>query len=571
MKMRPINRNSITDYQEVYGYKVFVATSFDSQGNPIMREKLMHGNPLQAYKQSNGAWTDTDEDNIPDIVEIIFSNTTLLDTEWRTTQPSLGGKSPEQYLLDNNLYTSYGWARDYYINLKTYQNASIAENWTQKQFNAFVTENNPPIITAFSIRSWDTTEWWGIIPIKHAYSNVTVKVYDVGYINKITIAWYDWNSITNARGDFHNSRSVDISTEHTTVYEYGAEVEIDYSIHYLTDYYVQVETKDVHNYEMVSGQKVEGSFDIGGAVADAIRFIADIIWKGLQKAWEAVTKAVDFIIEWIKELITRLLNDALRPFVEGMKSSTNEFIDALSPYLSPFSTSKNTDYNFMQNSDATRLERPFMEGLGKIFLYAIVGSVILTLIIIGLAYLAITIPPAGLVMLTLISVVLIGIFAAGEEIARNRERGESIIGTWVIPTSIGAIPTAIHDFYVSIEQQIGANIVLVDAVANFLVKFTLALSAELGLPMGEAIVGWALAIIGLMLAVALVTTPNKPLAVIASIVAVFAMVLSLIGMIDLGYKVGSQPALVFAGIILYILLFVAAFLNYATAVGMALK
>jgi hypothetical protein len=63
-------------YQEVNGYTVKVATSFDQNGNPIMQEKVMYGDPVQAYKQSGGSWTDTDANIIPDIVETYFSNTT---------------------------------------------------------------------------------------------------------------------------------------------------------------------------------------------------------------------------------------------------------------------------------------------------------------------------------------------------------------------------------------------------------------------------------------------------------------------------------------------------------------
>ena len=176
-----LDGNSITDYQEVHGYKVNVATSFNSQGNPIMREKLMFGNPLQAYKQTDGSWTDTDEDNIPDIVEIYFSNVTRIENE------------PVPI-------SDYQFAKDYYFKIKYDQNASNAENWTQKQFNAFVTENNPPIITTLGI---ETTENWGPCGLFGATwlcsvtTKVTIKVFDVAGINTVKIRLYHWAIIEN--------------------------------------------------------------------------------------------------------------------------------------------------------------------------------------------------------------------------------------------------------------------------------------------------------------------------------------------------------------------------------------
>ncbi|MEM3567862.1 MAG: hypothetical protein QXS83_04790, partial [Thermoplasmata archaeon] len=66
--------NSRLDYQEVFGYTVKIITGWGKDNTPISREKTMYGDPLVAYKQTDGRWTDTDEDGIPDIVEIYFSN-----------------------------------------------------------------------------------------------------------------------------------------------------------------------------------------------------------------------------------------------------------------------------------------------------------------------------------------------------------------------------------------------------------------------------------------------------------------------------------------------------------------
>ncbi|MGC8913787.1 MAG: hypothetical protein ACP5LE_07710, partial [Thermoplasmata archaeon] len=74
-----VDGDSITDYQEVKGYNVRIITVWDENGTPVYSDREMHGDPLSAYKQPSGAWTDTDSDNIPDIVEIYFSNITNID------------------------------------------------------------------------------------------------------------------------------------------------------------------------------------------------------------------------------------------------------------------------------------------------------------------------------------------------------------------------------------------------------------------------------------------------------------------------------------------------------------
>jgi len=71
-----IDGDGITDYQEVKGYTVRIITCWNETGAPLHSDREMYGDPLQAYRQSGGSWTDTDADRIPDIVETYFSNTT---------------------------------------------------------------------------------------------------------------------------------------------------------------------------------------------------------------------------------------------------------------------------------------------------------------------------------------------------------------------------------------------------------------------------------------------------------------------------------------------------------------
>jgi hypothetical protein len=106
-----VDGDGITDYQEVKGYTVRIITCWDPQGKPLYSDTTMYGDPLQAYKQSGGGWTDTDADRIPDIVEIYFSNTTNIENEtmW------------QEYLSNTttgSLFQNYAWCREYYLDLQ---------------------------------------------------------------------------------------------------------------------------------------------------------------------------------------------------------------------------------------------------------------------------------------------------------------------------------------------------------------------------------------------------------------------------------------------------------------------
>jgi len=60
-----VDGDGITDYQEVKGYTVRIITCWNETGAPLHSDREMYGDPLQAYKQSGGSWTDTDADRIP--------------------------------------------------------------------------------------------------------------------------------------------------------------------------------------------------------------------------------------------------------------------------------------------------------------------------------------------------------------------------------------------------------------------------------------------------------------------------------------------------------------------------
>ncbi|MGC8913858.1 MAG: hypothetical protein ACP5LE_08075, partial [Thermoplasmata archaeon] len=111
----------------------------------------MYGDPLNAWKQPSGTWTDTDSDNIPDIVEIYFSNITNIDNNTMWNAYTTNSET-------SSVFLRYSWCRDYYKEINA-SNSSLAENWTQKAFNPFVVCNLPPMIVRFSAEPRKYGEW----------------------------------------------------------------------------------------------------------------------------------------------------------------------------------------------------------------------------------------------------------------------------------------------------------------------------------------------------------------------------------------------------------------------------
>ncbi|MGC9061138.1 MAG: hypothetical protein ACP5JR_07925, partial [Thermoplasmata archaeon] len=177
-----VDGDSITDYQEVHGYTVKVITGWDNTGTPISVERKMYGDPLSAYKQPSGAWTDTDSDNIPDIVEIYFSNTTNIDNNTMWNAYTTNSET-------SSVFLRYSWCRDYYKEINA-SNSSLAENWTQKAFNPFVVCNLPPMIVRFAI-SWCSLG--GLNPEYYIYAEL--KAFDLSAVREVKYELYDlcWN------------------------------------------------------------------------------------------------------------------------------------------------------------------------------------------------------------------------------------------------------------------------------------------------------------------------------------------------------------------------------------------
>jgi len=385
-----VDGDGITDYQEVYGYTVKVATSFDQNGNPIMQEKTMYGDPLQAYKQAGGARTDTDGDGIPDIVEIYFSNTTNIDNEtmW------------QEYLKNTatgSLFQRYTWCRDYYHDLNA-SNSSAAENWTQKAFNPFVVCNLPPMITTFSAEVHEYGEWNN----KRYTIQTQFVVKDLRGVAEVKQELYEL-----VTGKLYASHTYNPGAGYTVITA-GWEFDVDYWTLKAYGYNVRGTVKGESGLSVSAEQKISGLVTM---VVDAIMALGAMLLGGLQKVWEAVQNAVNAIVEWIKQQITAGLQIIIAPVQQAINAYIENLITALSAaYDEYLSTGSISEKNLSAVRDAL---------MGGVWWALVALSVGLAVILTVLLPVTMPIGIVTSIVLPLITGIIIGAFLAGKEVGRK--------------------------------------------------------------------------------------------------------------------------------------------------------
>ncbi len=74
LKDPDVDKDNVTDGKEIKGWKVKIIVDYDEENNPISKEVTLYGDPLAAYKDPEVNYIDSDDDNIPDIVESLLSN-----------------------------------------------------------------------------------------------------------------------------------------------------------------------------------------------------------------------------------------------------------------------------------------------------------------------------------------------------------------------------------------------------------------------------------------------------------------------------------------------------------------
>ena len=301
-----VDGDGIMDYQEVKGYTVRIITCWNETGAPLHSDREMYGDPLQAYKQSDGGWTDTDADRIPDIVEIYFSNTTNIDNEtmW------------QEYLSNTttgSLFQNYAWCREYYLDLQK-NNTSLAENWTQKAFNPFVSYNLPPTIVKYSVTmsefhfSWGdavTISFWYLLRDVRGIGEIKMELVELGTNN------VKWSRTKNPGMLTEYNMTEEVSIGLGTVF-WGFELRIKVS-----NGFNEVSLKDDFK-------------SVGSMMVEALQALAAMLVGGLQKAWEAVQNAVNAIFEFFKQLIQDALEKVLGPIISQVTNLYNQLLDVVS-------------------------------------------------------------------------------------------------------------------------------------------------------------------------------------------------------------------------------------------------
>ena len=185
---------------------------YDEENRPISKEVTLYGDPLAAYKNKTGAYIDSDEDNIPDVVESLLSNnSTFLKFAKMFADPnsayynkslwenyswciaylysialknsSLSDADIKFYsILDNITADPINSIQHYEEILKGKENDNYTENatqWLRDEFNPIIVESMSPVITQF-IAVTD-------VGCFYAYTKVTVELRDPSGIGRIIL------------------------------------------------------------------------------------------------------------------------------------------------------------------------------------------------------------------------------------------------------------------------------------------------------------------------------------------------------------------------------------------------
>jgi len=285
-----------------------IITCWNETGAPLHSDREMYGNPLGAYKQSGGSWTDTDTDRIPDIVEIYFSNTTNIENEtmW------------EEYLSNtttSSLFQNYAWCREYYHDLNA-NNSSAAENWTQKAFNPFVSYNLPPMIVQYNVDIQ-------AVGTSAAKISFWYLVRDVQGISEIKVDLIE-NWTNNLLGEY----KIILYPNTPTEYNYSGYFVIGTGTLFLG---CELRIKVSNGFNDVSLAKDFDGF--GSMFVKALQALGEMLLGGLQKAWEAVQNAVNVIVEWIKTELTKVIEPLFSPFRAQIEGQAKEWADMIMRWI----------------------------------------------------------------------------------------------------------------------------------------------------------------------------------------------------------------------------------------------
>jgi hypothetical protein len=273
--------DGLTDGQEVNSYEItYIYWSGETQKSA---KKTMYGDPKVKYKQTDGSWTDTDGDSIPDAVE---------------DDPKNG------IYLDSSLYNKYSWF--------------VLAHWNDNealdgQFNTFIQENTPPEIRSISVSKYPVRGTKTVLGIKVSY----IKYYEA----KVKANIWDVNSLSYVKIKITDTGDSKTWYNDGNGY-YTAYLDIDWEDYYW-DFTVKVNANDK------VGNSISASKEIESWMKGVLSGIWDMIKDAMERAWEFVKDAVDWLWGWLKEQIELMVDVVLKPVmcaVEGYVRGIHDII-----------------------------------------------------------------------------------------------------------------------------------------------------------------------------------------------------------------------------------------------------
>jgi len=394
-----VDNDSIPDGKEIHGYEVKIITGWKSDGTPISRMRYISPSeldPLTPYTNRTGVYLDSDGDGIPDVVEAWFSNVSMItDSDYRQAFKSKFGST---------LFNEYRWVISYFWTVyskdldehhnrtSAWQNAT---QWLQNQFNPLIRDRTPPMITKFTLR-WEVEFSVSLEPVK-VYAHVHIVVRDAGGISYLHVVDED-------------------SGEDVAIYNAGTVVEVDHKFRasalsaVFGSVHIRLTVQDYAYNTLTAEKELKGAFE---QVLDALKALWDAIWNTLCKVVEAMAKAVNVILEWVKGLIMNIIEGV----VDKIASSLKGFYDTIIHLANMFAYDMQ---NYGKLSKDTILGfKSFFDSLNWIyflFLGIVVALDVLTYVINGLTFGVGTLITGIILPLVLTLVV--------KEILEGREYGE---------------------------------------------------------------------------------------------------------------------------------------------------
>ncbi|MEM4307859.1 MAG: hypothetical protein QXU48_02190 [Thermoplasmata archaeon] len=231
---------------------------------------------------------------------------------------------------------THGWWKEYYTELNV-SNTNAPENWIQKAFNPFVVCNLPPMITSFSAEAHEEWGWisgWGGIPywgVKACYITVSVVAKSVTGFSMVIIGA---RPLDKGEDTVVHVESIWSSTATVASYS-NVRLDVDWWTLKVTGYRARAYAVSYAE-DMSQAKSVEASHEIKGIVtliADALANLWQMLVSGLQEVWNAVEKAVNAIVEWVKESIKSMMETVFAPAISALdnwKANLGNAFDDLS-------------------------------------------------------------------------------------------------------------------------------------------------------------------------------------------------------------------------------------------------